>query len=188
MLHQWNATHNLISKNSEADIWRRHIQDSAQIFHLANPDARSWIDLGSGAGFPGFVCAILDKGEGRRTAFTLVESNQKKAVFLRAAARTLGLEINVENRRIESVDSAPFDIISARALASLTQLLSYAEQFRGPRTICLFPKGRTVGTELDEAQKRWNFKAESIPSQTDVTSIILRIQEFEHVRAPGRDE
>lgn len=188
MLLQWNTTHNLISKASEPEIWSRHIADSAQIFDLAPSEARSWIDLGSGAGLPGLVCAVLAVGRGRHTEFTLVESNTKKATFLKAASRSLGLEINVENRRIESVDSSAFDVVSARALAPLTLLLGYAERFRGPRTICLFPKGRTVDTELSEAQKHWNFSAEPLPSRTDDSSVILRIQEFENVRASRRDE
>lgn len=180
MLLQWNATHNLISRNSEADIWRRHIQDSTQVYALA-PQAKTWIDLGSGAGLPGVVAAILDKGAGRDTAFTLVESNQKKTAFLRAVTRRFGLKINVLDQRIESVDSQPYDVVSARALTSLDQLLLYAQRFVGERTICLFPKGRTIEQEFVEAQKNWNIRAQAFPSRTDDTSVILRIEEYHHV-------
>lgn len=180
MLLQWNATHNLISKNSEKDLWLRHIEDSIQVYNLA-PDAQTWIDFGSGAGLPGVVAAILAKGQGRETAFTLVESNRKKAIFLRAAARAFDLKINVENHRIESVDSQPYDVISARALASLTQLLAYAERFAEAGAICLFPKGRTVEQELAEAKKDWKIRLQSHPSRTDDASVILRIEEFHHV-------
>ncbi len=187
MLLKWNKTHNLISRQSEADIWTRHIADSVQIYHAA-PIASTWLDIGSGAGLPGIISAIMAKMEDRRTKFTLIEANQKKAAFLRAVAIDLDLEIKVENQRIESVDSTAFDVISARALASLDQLLFYAERFRGPQTICLFPKGRTVEHEIEEAQKNWNFKAQAIPSKTEDTSIILRIQEFDHVRPSRRNE
>ena len=187
LLLQWNATHNLISRSSESEIWRRHIEDSVQIYDLAPDDARSWLDLGSGAGLPAIVAAIMARQAGRDTRFTLVEANRKKAAFLRAASRTLGLEINVRNERIESVNSTPYDVVSARALASLDQLLGYAEKFRSDRTICLFPKGRTVENELLEAQKHWKIKLQTIPSRTDNASVILRIQEYEHVRSPRRN-
>lgn len=187
MLLKWNKTHNLISKRSEPEIWKRHIEDSVQIHSLA-PDARKWLDLGSGAGLPGVVAAIMDKTAGKNAEFTLIESNQKKAAFLRTVSTELGLKINVENKRIESVDSAVYDVVSARALASLDQLLSYADRFRDERTICLFPKGKTVESEIKEAQKRWNFKAQAIPSTTDDTSVVLRIQEYDHVRVPRRIE
>jgi len=187
MLLQWNATHNLISKNSEPDIWRRHVEDSVQVYELAPESATSWLDLGSGAGFPAIVAAIMARGAGRKIDFTLVEANRKKAAFLRAASRAFHLGLNVENRRIESVDSRPYDVISARALASLDQLMVYADRFRGEHTICLFPKGRTVEKELNEARKNWKIRSQAIPSRTDESSVILRIQEYEHVHAPSRD-
>jgi len=187
LLLRWNATHNLISRNSEPEIWRRHIEDSVQLYELAPETAKTWIDLGAGAGLPAIVAAILARGAGREIVFTLVEANQKKAAFLRAVTRELRLQLNVENQRIESVNAAPFDVISARALASLDQLLHYAEQFRGARTICLFPKGRTVELELIEARKNWKIGLQAIPSRTDDSSVILRIQEYEHVRAARRD-
>lgn len=186
LLLQWNATHNLISRKSEPDIWRRHIEDSVQIYDLAPEDAASWVDLGSGAGLPAIVAAIMARQAGRDIAFTVVEANQKKAAFLRAASRALQLQLNVLNTRIESVDSAPYDVVSARALAPLDQLLGYAERFRGERTICLFPKGRTAENELIEARNHWKIRLQTIPSRTDDASVILRIQEYEHVRATRR--
>jgi 16S rRNA (guanine527-N7)-methyltransferase len=187
MLLQWNSTHNLISKKSEADIWLRHIEDSVQIYELAPDSTKSWLDLGSGAGLPGIVAAILARGAGRSIDFTLVEANRKKATFLRAASRAFHLGLNVENSRIESVVARPYDVISARALASLDQLLVYADRFRSERTICLLPKGRTVEKELNEARKNWKIRSQAIPSRTDESSVILRIQEYEHVHAPRRD-
>ncbi len=186
LLLQWNKTHNLISKKSEPDIWRRHIEDSVQLFELAPETAKSWIDLGSGAGLPGIVAAIVARECSPEMSFTLVESNKKKSTFLQTAARSLDLKIKVENRRIESVASSSFDVVSARALTSLDNLLDYASRFRSDRTICLFPKGQAAEKELIEARKRWKISHRAIPSRTDDTSVILRIQEYDHVRAPRR--
>lgn len=175
ILEKWQKAINLVAPQTLPDAWRRHILDSAQIWPLAPPSARVWVDFGSGGGFPGLVLAILGAPE-----IHLLESDQKKAVFLREAARELGLEgVQVHAQRIEAVNPFPADILTARALAPLGDLLALAQPFFGAQTLALFPKGRAASDELTLARKIWQFECETRPSQTSPESHILMIR---HVR------
>jgi 16S rRNA (guanine527-N7)-methyltransferase len=177
LLAKWNRRINLLSRQDEDDLWMRHIYDSAQLLQLAPTSARSWLDLGSGAGFPGLVCALVARAEDRPTHFTLLEADGRKAAFLRDAARHLDLEVDVLARRIEQVSLPRQDIISARALAPLDRLLGYAAPFCRPGSVLLFPKGRQADSELTLARRAWHSRVVRYPSRTDPAASILRLSE-----------
>ena len=158
-------------------LWTRHIADSLQLVRLA-PGATTWLDLGSGGGFPGLViaCALADTADRR---VHLVESNARKAAFLREAARILNLPAVVHCARIEDFvprwsDSA--DVVVARALAPLPRLLDYASPALKKGAKGLFPKGQDVEAELTEAAKSWNITAELVPSLTDPKARIIVVR------------
>jgi 16S rRNA (guanine527-N7)-methyltransferase len=177
LLTDWNVRHNLVSASSLAGVWRRHILDSAQLLELIPEDARSLIDLGSGAGFPGLVLAILlmDRPHFRTV---LYEATRKKCEFLKAAADRTGVAVEIRNARIEGARPEPFDVVTARALAPLDRLLGYAHVFQSPRTLNLFLKGQSVGSELTLAHKSWRMRADQQLSRSDPSGVILAIREL----------
>lgn len=178
-LRRWQAIKNLVGPATLDHIWDRHIVDSLQLLNLA-PEAKLWLDLGSGAGFPGLVLAIA--GAERGLKVHLVESNSRKCAFLRHIARLTGVSATVHEARLESVIPnfiGKADVVSARALASLTMLLDWTEPLLKAGTIGLFPKGRDAEIELTEARKKWTFKADILPSRTDSDARILRITSIE---------
>lgn len=175
LLRKWNPVINLVAKSTLEDIWSRHFLDSAQIYDLASPTARSWADLGSGGGFPGLIVAILAAGEGRALTVTLVESDQRKAAFLMTAARELGLHLAVRAERIESLPPLNADVLSARALAPLDQLIGHAERHLSPQGVALFPKGASHAAEMKQALEKWQFSYETVQSVTDADAVIFQI-------------
>lgn len=178
LLRKWNAKINLVSRTTLDDIWSRHFLDSAQLYALAPAGARHWADLGSGGGFPGLVAAVLAAGEGRDLTMTLVESDQRKAAFLAAAGRELGLKLDVRAERIERLPPLAADVVSARALAPLTDLLGFAERHLGAGGMALFPKGATYAEELTSAERAWRFSVDTIPSKTDPLAVVLSVTEI----------
>jgi 16S rRNA (guanine527-N7)-methyltransferase len=182
LLGEWNERHNLIARSTMPDVWRRHVWDSAQLLPYIPAGANSLADLGSGAGFPGLVLAVLlREPPGLRTV--LFESTGKKADFLQAAAATAGVAVEVHNGRIEEAKPQPFDIITARACAPLTKLFGYAQPFQAKGTVNLFLKGQNVEGELTEARKIWKMKVERHQSVTDSSGTILEIRELAYVRS-----
>lgn len=180
---RWNRKINLLSRREGAeDLWERHIADSAQLVPLAPTAAETWLDLGSGAGFPGLVCAVIAKELGHTTTFTLVEADGRKVAFLREAARLLQVRAMVLNMRIENLTLPPQDVISARALATLGELLAYAAPFSHPGSVMLFPKGRQAVSELTRARQAWHIRAVRVPSQTDPQATILKLSEVSRRR------
>jgi len=175
MLADWNARHNLVSRSSLDDLWQRHFWDSAQLAPLIPQEARSLVDLGSGAGFPGLVLAVMLAD---RLKVTLFEATAKKCAFLRAAADRMGVPVAIENARMERPPRRAFDVITARACAPLPKLLGYAHNFTGPNGVCLFLKGQNLGAELTEAHKSWKMKTRQIPSQTSASGVILEVREL----------
>ncbi|KUJ78050.1 16S rRNA (guanine(527)-N(7))-methyltransferase RsmG [Ruegeria marisrubri] len=175
LLERWNPRINLVSRNSLKDLWTRHILDSVQVFRCVEAKGH-WVDLGSGGGFPGMVCAIMAAEEAPDAHFTLVESDQRKAAFLRSAARECRAKCTVLSRRIEKIAPLEADILSARALADLTVLLSYCDRHLRDTGVALFPKGATWEKEVAEARKQWNFAAEPITSLTEPQAVILKIK------------
>lgn len=176
LLEDWNARHNLVSAKSLEDVWRRHVWDSAQLADYIPAEAVSLVDLGSGAGFPALVLAVL------RPALKVVlyESTAKKCRFLEAATERLGVAAEIRNSRIESAAAEPFDVLTARACAPLEKLLAYAQPFQGLETINLFLKGQSVAVELTQARKSWRMKAYRHQSRTDPSGTILEVRELRH--------
>ncbi len=179
LLSRWNARINLVAPATIDTAWTRHVADSAQLFGLAPESASSWIDLGSGAGLPGLPVAALAAEKLPGLHVTLVESDTRKAAFLATAAREMDLDVTVEPHRIEALTPRPYDVVSARALASLDRLCGLAHRFSGPGTIFLFPKGARLDSELTAATAGWHIRAERIASRTDPEATVLRILELE---------
>lgn len=179
LLLKWTPRINLVASSTLDHLWTRHFLDSAQLMSLA-PNSGHWVDLGSGGGFPGLVVAALAH-ENTSMSFTLVESDQRKATFLRTVVRELGLRANVVARRIEELEPLEADILSARALAPLMELLGYTETHLVPAGAALFPKGENVEQEITVALERWRFDCEKRASMTDRKSTILRIGEVTRV-------
>lgn len=177
LLERWNARINLVGRATIGDVWRRHIMDSAQLYSLIPARARILVDLGSGAGLPGLVLAILGVPE-----VHLLESDQRKAAFLREALRVTGTQAQLHAQRIEAIRAFPADIVTARALAPLAELLDLAQPFIAPSTVCLFLKGRTADDELTRAQEAWKMRAERLPSASDPSGIILRLESLARAR------
>lgn len=179
-LLKWQARINLIGPKTVDDMWRRHFQDSAQLIGVLETRPKSWLDFGSGAGFPGMVVALLLADD---PAFTmhLVESNGKKASFLREVARETGAPVTVHGVRVETLELDNLDVVSARACSALPKLLDYAEPFCSQDTVLLFPKGQDVDQELTLIPKYWSMALKKFPSHTDPSASIIRIQELHRV-------
>jgi len=179
LLRDWNSRINLVSAKSLDDVWRRHVWDSAQLAEWIPASTTSLIDLGTGAGFPGLILAlVLRERGGIKTV--LYEATTKKCSFLAEAAARTGAPVEIRNGRIENADREAFDVVTARALAPLTKLLSYAQRFQGQVTTNLFLKGQSLGAELTEARKSWKMKVMKHPSRSDPTGTVLEVRELRH--------
>ncbi len=179
LVEKWTQKINLISAQSRGDLWQRHILDSAQVYGLAPKG--SWLDIGSGGGFPGIVAAIIARGLDDPRQFTLVDSDQRKCVFLRTAARELDLDVSVISERIEAMPSACARVLSARALADLGSLLSHAERHLSPDGTALFMKGKAWREEHSQAQVEWSYDLDAIISESNPEAVILRIKGIRRV-------
>lgn len=177
LLRKWQPKINLVSPASLAHFWERHIADSYQLLGLAAGRSGLWLDLGSGAGFPGLVLAMA----GYDGPVVLVESDQKKAAFMRTVIRETGCQAEVISARIESVSQSQMDpiaVISARALAPLDKLMAFSQPFLNAGTLALFPKGRDWEAELAACRRQWVLDYEAIPSQTDPEARILKFTQI----------
>jgi 16S rRNA (guanine527-N7)-methyltransferase len=172
LITKWTKAINLIAPNSVPDLWDRHIVDSAQVFHCAPDYWTCWTDLGSGGGLPALVVAILDQ---QKRPITLIESDKRKCLFLTTARRELGLDINIINKRITDADVAKADVLSARALAPLNDLLGYTGKFLRPEGTAIFPKGARYQEELDQAAQAWHFDVKAHISQTNPDSRVFEL-------------
>ncbi len=170
-----------MSKATLETAWDRHVVDSAQLLRLAPEEAKDWVDLGSGGGFPGLVVAALAAEKSPRMRVTLVESDARKCAFLTTAAREMGVKVTVENARIEALAPMRRDVVSARALAPLLRLLEFASSQAGEGTVCLFLKGAGAASELTEAARHWHIRHRTHPSVTDPNAVVLELQEFTRV-------
>lgn len=172
LLQKWNSRINLIGKSTEQEIWERHVADSLQLLPLLPPPPCALADLGSGAGLPGLVIAIARPD----MAVTLVEQDQRKAAFLREVVAQMALK----NTQVcaENIDTiqAVFQVVTARALASLSTLCAYAYPRLAENAICLFPKGKNFAMELEEACSDWQFEHHVHPSQTARDSALLLLR------------
>jgi 16S rRNA (guanine527-N7)-methyltransferase len=171
LLREWNERLNLVSDASLADVWRRHIWDSAQLIPMIPRGTKTVVDLGSGAGFPGLVLALLVPD----LTVHLVESIQKKCRFLEAVIAATGANAVVHNARAEDLKGLKADVVTARAVAPLNLLFRLAHPFFHPRTTGLFLKGRALNDELTAATKSWHLTATPIPSRSDPSGFVLRV-------------
>jgi 16S rRNA (guanine527-N7)-methyltransferase len=177
LLGRWRKITNLVSEATFAEVWTRHIADCAQLLALA-PRATRWVDMGSGAGFPGMVIAIqLAEVPGARVR--CLESDQRKCAFLREVARATGAPAEIHARRIESIDPnslAPVDAVTARAFAPLPQLLEFAKVWIAQGAIGVFPRGRSAEAQLETLPVAPNLAIESVASKLDPEAAILRVR------------
>lgn len=169
LLHRWSRTVNLVARGDLPFLWKRHIEDSLQLLPLVPPDGEL-IDLGSGAGFPALILAIAS---GRM--FHLVEADQRKAAFLREAARATGALVTIHATRIELAVLPPAQLVTARALGAVPQLLAWATPLLTNDGECLFPRGRRLEGELTQARVGWHMRVRRWQSNTDPDAVILQI-------------
>lgn len=167
LLRAENERQNLVSRGTMDQLWLRHIADSAQLLRFA-PAGASWVDLGTGAGFPGLIVAALHDGP-----VTLVEERRLRVEFLRRAAELMGLRIEILHAKAERVPARPFDVISARAFAPLGKLLSLGTAFSTQKSLWLLPKGRNAEAELAALDASWQGDFRLEPSVTDETAQII---------------
>jgi len=170
LLVRWQPRINLVGPATLRDPWRRHVLDSAQLLPLLPESTQTLMDLGSGAGFPGLVMAILGIPE-----VHLVESDQRKVAFLREVAAATGTRVIFHPARIEAISPLRADVVTARALAPLARLLAYAIPFLGPKGVCLFLKGELAEQELATAARDWAMTVERFASRSDPSGVILRL-------------
>ncbi len=181
LLRRWSARINLVGANTLGDLWRRHFLDSAQLITHIPPGTQSLVDLGSGAGFPGLVLAILGV-----PGVELIESDARKCAFLREATRIAAAPVLVRDARIEAVAPHTVDVVTARGCAPLDRLLVLAQPFIGPDTVCVFPKGERAREELTAASQAWTIDATFHDSCTDRRGVILCLRRVaRHERIGG---
>jgi 16S rRNA (guanine527-N7)-methyltransferase len=179
---KWNRAINLVSAASLEDGWRRHILDSAQLLPISGCTAGPWLDIGSGAGLPGLVVAIMADETLPKVHVTLVESDRRKSTFLSQAIRQLGLKASVFPGRLESLPEMDASVVSARAFAPLDKILGLAARHMSENGAGLFMKGQTYQAELNAAQQNWRYECDVIPSKTDANAVILKVQKVRHVQ------
>ena len=174
---RWASAVNLVAASTRGDLDTRHIADSLQIAQFAPESARSWVDFGTGGGFPGLIIAALQADTHPNRTFTLIESDQRKCTFLREAARAMAIHVKVVTARIEDLPSLQADVISARALAPLELLCDYAQRHLAPQGIALFMKGEGYAKEVAIAkQAGWTFDLQYKASVTHPGSVIIIMQ------------
>lgn len=185
LLGKWQKSVNLVGPATLAQFWGRHAADSAQILALAPAHAKCWLDLGSGAGFPGLVLAILLAERTPAARVHMVESDRKKANFLRTVVRECGLTAEIHHQRIEAVplDAGlpPIDVITARALAALPQLATLMSRFFNPSTVALVHKGRDWQEELTRCRQYWKMQTHIHASLTDPAARMIEISELQRI-------
>lgn len=175
LLKKWTTKINLVAKSTVASVWTRHFLDSAQVFDAIPRDAQTLSDFGSGGGFPGLVIAAIAIEKLPNLKVSLIEADVRKAAFLVTAAREMGLDVRVHAERVEAISPQNTDVITARALAPLGDLLEMADVHLQKKGVALFLKGAQHQLELDTASKTWDFLLSKQPSITSDTSALLTI-------------
>lgn len=179
LVQKWNPKINLVAASTLPDFRSRHLDDSLQLFSLADPQAGLWLDLGSGGGLPGLVVAIM--GADRQMSVVLIESDQRKSAFLRTVIRELSLtNASVISERIMSIAPQNADHVSARALAPLPQLLEMVHLHMKPTGTAYLMKGRTWRDESAHARHDWRFDLDAVPSSTEPEAAILKVTGVSH--------
>ncbi len=177
LLRQWQEKFNLVSRNSLSEVWSRHIADSAGLFKYLPPEVDSVYDVGSGAGFPALVLAVMAKEKYPALRFTLIESITKKTLYLNAVKEALALDnVKIINARAEDLTLPTAGVITARAVASLDKLLNCVFKLTSRQTKLILPKGKTYRDELTEALKKWNFKMSVQKNEESSDGVILLLE------------
>ena len=171
LLEKWQRRINLVADSTMVDVWQRHILDSAQLVKFYPPNTKKVLDVGSGAGFPGLILAIMGNVE-----VDLVEADYRKAVFLSTVASSLGLPAKIHNKRIETLPNLGPDVITARALAPVSKLMKLIENQISLNTVCLFLKGGSVEDELTEFQTYSTIASSKHPSLSSADGVVLELK------------
>lgn len=183
LLQEWNAKMNLVSKNSLEDVWQRHVLDSVQLIKYLPSDINCLVDIGSGAGFPGVMLAILMQEKLPAAKVILVESITKKTVYLKDVCTKLGLtNTTVENNRIENISIKNVDVITARAVAALDVLCSYAFDLATKNTRMLLLKGRSYADEVTAAEQKWKFNLQVYPNLYSSDGVVLELSNLRKIK------
>lgn len=180
LLVKWQARVNLVANPTLLAMWQRHFLDSLQVLDLAPVDEGRWLDIGSGGGFPGLVCAIAATERAPGLSFELLDSDQRKCAFLREVARQTGTPVTIHATRIETLPSRQAHIVSARAVAPLPRLLGWAHRHVRHDGTCLLQKGAAYRDELESARSDWQMEVDAHPSLTASDSVILSIRALTH--------
>ena len=178
LLSKWNEKINLVSKNTLVDIWERHFLDSGQIIKHVEVSGKRWVDVGSGAGFPGLVVALLLRDRKIDCDLVLVEKNPKKGFFLNEVVRKLKLSVEVVNDNIDNLEPLNADILTARAFSELNNLIEIAFRHRKKEGICLFLKGENYRIELDKTLNYWFFDYDIVDSLSSSSGKIIRVKKI----------
>lgn len=178
---KWNRSINLVAPSTIDAIWNRHIHDSAQLLDYRKFDHGQWVDFGSGGGLPALVLAILAKEKYPKLEFNLVESDQRKAVFLNQAIRETGLSAKVFPTRTELLHPFGSNVVSARAVAALDVLCGWASRHLADGGRAIFPKGAKFSDEIATARQNWTFDLLEVPSVTEANAKVLILENIRHV-------
>ena len=181
LVRRWNPRINLVAASTLDDLWTRHIADSMQLFDHVDGSVTSWADLGSGGGLPGIVCAIMALELMPECHFSLVESDKRKAAFLLVCQQEFDLNLSVRVERAEHLAPLAAQIVTARALASLPQLLPLVARHLADGGCALLPKGKNHAAELEAARAEWQFQVTSHTSTTDISARILALKDIHRV-------
>ena len=178
LLYKWNEKINLVSKHTLIDIWERHFLDSGQIIINVEASGKRWVDVGSGAGFPGLVVALLLRDRKVDCDLVLVEKHPKKVFFLKEVIRRLNLSVEVVNDNIYTLEPLNADILTARAFSELNNLMEIAFRHRKKEGICLFLKGENYKIELDKTLNNWFFDYDIVGSLSSSSGNIIRVKKI----------
>ena len=178
LLFKWNEKINLVSKHTLGDIWERHFLDSGQIIKNVEASGKRWVDVGSGAGFPGLVVALLLRDRKIDCDLVLVEKNPKKCFFLNEVMRKLNLRVEVVNDNIYTLEPLNADILTTRAFSELNNLMEIAFRHRKQEGICLFLKGENYRSELDKTLNYWFFDYDIVDSLSSSSGKIIRVKKI----------
>ena len=180
-LRKWNPKINLVSKSTLDDLWERHFEDSLQLVSHIKPDTGHLVDMGSGGGFPGLVVGLVAAETGNPSRTTLIESDQRKSAFLRTVLRETESKATILTERIEEAPPQNAEVLTARALADLSKLLSFSERHLAANGTALFLKGKNWREEIKTAQETWHFQWNAVESKTNPEAVLLEIGEISRV-------
>ena len=183
LFEKWQSRINLISKKERNELWGRHILDSLQLLKYIPRNAQTLVDLGSGGGFPGAILAIASAN----IHVTLVDSDERKCIFLQEVMRLTESKATIRNMRIERLSPETWDVVTARACAPLATLCGYAHPIMHCSTQALFLKGKSLAGEVKDAGISWRFSLEIIPSVTDATASVAKIAKLQPISGDARD-